>query len=582
MKTGRKSGQRHRVLLISSLTSAWGVVLLRSLGVLQTWELTAFDQLLQLRPAEKPDARIVLVSVGESDLQKLGNGTLSDQVVAQLLQKIKAQAPRVIGLDLYRNLPMEPGHAALRQVFKSTPNLIGIQKIIGNAELAAVPGNPVLLQAGQLAASDLAVDFDGRVRRGLLFPKVVADGSTAIEGIGLRVALDYLAGEGIQPDAQAQWLRLNGVDFPELLTNAGGYVGADTRGYQILLNHRSGEQQFLAVSASDVLTGKIPPLLMRDRVVMVGSTAMGDADVFFTSYSSSQGGIGRQPRVMFGVELHATLASQIISAVLDGRSLIRVMPKWVEFGLMLLVAYGSVWVYGQRLSSWRKLGLIAGLVGFLGLGSYGGLLLAGWWVPLVPLLLAIALGTAGMLVYDARRLRALSTRDELTRLANRRVFNETLEREWGRALRSQTSLSLIMCDVDYFKIYNDTYGHPQGDECLRQVAQVLQSTLQRPADLAVRYGGEEFAILLPNTNGAGAVQVAEKLREAVRSRQLPHGGSQVSDYVSLSFGVASMIPAAHRLPAGLVQTADLGLYAAKQQGRNRVVLMMEELLDSRF
>ncbi len=139
-----------------------------------------------------------------------------------------------------------------------------------------------------------------------------------------------------------------------------------------------------------------------------------------------------------------------------------------------------------------------------------------------------------------------------------------------------------MCDVDYFKIYNDTYGHPQGDECLRQVAQALQTALQRPADLAARYGGEEFAILLPNTDGTGAVQVAEKLRDAVRSRRLAHGGSQVSDCVTLSFGVASMIPVPHWLPTGLVKVADSGLYAAKQQGRNRVVLVTGELLDSRF
>ncbi len=354
MKTGREKGQgHHRIVLGSGLVAACGVVLLRCVGMLQIWELTVFDRLLQLRPAEKPDTRIVLVQVGEADLQKLGNATLSDRVIAQLLQRIKAQAPRVIGLDLYRNLPMEPGHEVLLQVFKSTPNLIGIQKVIGTAELAAVPGNPVLLQAGQLAASDLAVDFDGRVRRGLLFPKVVADGSVAIEGIGLRVALDYLAGEGIEPDAQAQWLQLNGVKFPELLANAGGYVGADTRGYQILLNHRSGGQQFLAVSASEVLAGRVPPWLMRDRVVMVGSTAVGDADVFFTSYSSSLGGMGGQPRTMFGVELHATLASQIISAVLDGRSLnlgfAEVDRVWVDFA-------GGLW---QQLDLWSTVFALA-------------------------------------------------------------------------------------------------------------------------------------------------------------------------------------------------------------------------------
>jgi adenylate cyclase len=577
MKRGKAPSRRqHGQWLLSSLAIASGVFSLRFLGVFQGLEWAAWDELVHRRPAEPTDRRVVIVSIGESDLQKLGSAQLSDQVVAQLLERIKAQKPRVIGLDLYRNLPVRPGTATLQQVFATTPNLVGITKVVGDRAVSVVPGNPVLARAGRIAASDLVVDRDGRVRRGVLFPKVQADGSVAIESLGLRLALDYLAAAGIQPDANAPILRLGEVTFEELHANDGGYVGADTRGYQILLNLRNGVEPFERVSAWEVLSGQVPPNLMQDRLVVVGSMATGDADVFFTSLSHGESPL---PRPMFGVELHAALASQVMSAVLDGRSLLRPLPKEMEFGLLVLVAYGSGSYYRRVASGrWRLLGLGCGLGG-VGLGSYAALVWGGWWLPLVPLLAAMGLAVGGVFLTDAQRLRQLSTQDELTRLANRRAFNQVLEREWRRAVRSQTSLSLIICDVDYFKLYNDTYGHPQGDECLRQVAQALRGALKRPADLAARYGGEEFVILLPQTDQEGAMQVAETVRSYVRSLQLAHRSSHVSDSVTLSLGVSSTVPLAHMPATALINVADRALYEAKQQGRNRSVLKLPTLTD---
>ncbi|MBI3149336.1 MAG: diguanylate cyclase [Betaproteobacteria bacterium] len=168
-------------------------------------------------------------------------------------------------------------------------------------------------------------------------------------------------------------------------------------------------------------------------------------------------------------------------------------------------------------------------------------------------------------------LQRLATRDGLTGVANRRSFDTALNTECRRVSREARALSLLMIDVDFFKRYNDTYGHLAGDECLRQVAEAMAQVTQRASDTLARYGGEEFAILLPATEPAGAVIVAERIRAAVEGLALPHARSDVGPHVTVSIGVASIDPASAAPPTELIGAADAALYAAKMQGRNRVV-----------
>lgn len=170
-----------------------------------------------------------------------------------------------------------------------------------------------------------------------------------------------------------------------------------------------------------------------------------------------------------------------------------------------------------------------------------------------------------------QKLEMLATLDELTGVANRRYFNQHLEREWCRLKREKIPLSLILCDVDYFKRYNDTYGHLAGDVTLKQVAQAIKQVIKRPADLVARYGGEEFVILLPSTSITGAMQVAELIKEQVQKLKIPHNKSLVSDFVTVSLGISSLIPGFNDSSELLIKMADEALYAAKKQGRNRLV-----------
>ena len=169
-----------------------------------------------------------------------------------------------------------------------------------------------------------------------------------------------------------------------------------------------------------------------------------------------------------------------------------------------------------------------------------------------------------------RELHRLSSLDGLTGIANRRQFDKMLDQEWQRALRNCTELALIMIDIDFFKLFNDTYGHQAGDDCLKAVALTLDRIVHRPSDMVARYGGEEFAAILPETDIEGALRVAEKMRDTVARLNMRHDASKVSDKITLSIGVASMSPRGNEDPDILLAAADDALYRAKHAGRNRI------------
>lgn len=170
------------------------------------------------------------------------------------------------------------------------------------------------------------------------------------------------------------------------------------------------------------------------------------------------------------------------------------------------------------------------------------------------------------------QLERLAHQDGLTHLANRRHFDQTLVREWDRLRREGRPMAVLFIDVDYFKPFNDTYGHAMGDECLAAVAAVLQQAARRPGDLAARYGGEEFVVLLPGTDVAGAREVAERTLAEVDRLNIPHAASQVTDHVTVSIGLAVRVPQGSESAQALLEMADKAVYTAKRSGRHRVVV----------
>jgi diguanylate cyclase (GGDEF)-like protein len=177
-----------------------------------------------------------------------------------------------------------------------------------------------------------------------------------------------------------------------------------------------------------------------------------------------------------------------------------------------------------------------------------------------------------------QKLQKLAILDGLTGIANRRYFDLVLDNEWQRLAREEQPLSLILCDIDYFKAYNDTYGHQQGDRCLQNIAKVLQNSTRRSADLAARYGGEEFAVILPNTDSEGALFIAQKIAQKLAKKQISHQKSPISQYVTFSIGVGTKIPDSKQSATTLIELTDSLLYQAKKAGRNQTAVSGERLV----
>jgi adenylate cyclase len=371
------------------------------LGLLQLGEWAAFDQYMRLRPSEPRDNRIAIVGIDEADVTSIGQSILPDKVYAQLIEKLKARKPRAIGLDVFRDLPVEPGHEQLVQVFKSTPNLVGIEKVVGEPGRERVAPPPVLKAKGQVGANDLIVDADSKVRRGLI--SVDPPTGETVYSFSLYLALLYLEAEGITPKVDTQnsnvkhqnesriW-RLGKAVFQRFASDDGGYVRADNRGYQVLINYRGGARTFETVSMRDVLDGKLPPEWGRDRIILIGFVGISFQDFFYTPYSNRLLSLS-QPTA--GVEVHANLTSQIISAALDGRPLLKSWSEPVEWlWILLWSGFGAVLTWQLRytktvskISFQRRVGQV--LTTVILLGSTYIAFLGGWWIPVVPPLIAL-------------------------------------------------------------------------------------------------------------------------------------------------------------------------------------------------
>lgn len=568
----RRVVNQKYVAPLLGVVATGGVLALRGLGAFQVWELQSFDFMMNHRLAESADDRIVIIGIDESDIEQSKNAAVSDSMLADVIESVKAQNPTVIGLDFFRNVPRDEGYERLQSIFEETPNIIGIEKVIDDEALSAVAGNSVLVKNNQVAASDLIVDIDGRVRRGFLFPSAVGD--RILEGLAFRVALEYLESLDVYPGPSPNdpdVLQLGYARLPPFEKNSGGYSNADAGGYQIVMNWRS-TLDFQTFNAHDAIEGRIPSGTLQDKIVLIGGMQAGDADVFFTPYSKRKNVVGLVPS--HGIEIHASLTSEIISAAFGQRPPLKMLSGYAEVILITMCAWLGIGLYSLGRSDFRRLQLYGlCLFGNVGL-SYLALMIGGWWLPVVPMGVALMAAPLVTRLHKLNRLQTLSEIDELTQLANRRSFQNHLTAEWQRALRSHTQISLILCDVDYFKRYNDTYGHPQGDECLRQVSRAIGQAVRRPDDLAARYGGEEFVILLPNTDSEGAQQVAKDAANNVRALELEHKASDVSSYISISLGVTTISPKAGVAVSTLVNTADLGLYEAKRRGRNQMVLRL--------
>ena len=423
---------RFRAVFLISMVITSIILGVRQLGLLQPFELQAFDYLMQRRPAEAPDSRLLVVTVTEADIQAQKNepkrGSLSDHSLAQLLEKLDSYQPRVIGLDIYRDFPVGANYPDLaKRLTKSegqndnfAASFIAVCKVSNPETNDQGVAPPPEVPAEQLGFSDVVTDPDGVLRRHLLaLTPDPTSPCTASYALSSQVAFRYLAAQGISPKFTPDgYIQLGKTIFKPLETRTGGYQTIDAWGHQILLNYRfyRSPQNFARqVTLTQVLKGQLNPEAVKDRIVLIGVSAPSAKDYFFTPYSTRRTFDQEMP----GVVVQAQMVSQIISAVLDQRPLLWVWPVWRE----------ALWIWGWALLGgllcWRsqfllRLGLIIGTL-FILYGLCFGLLIQGGWVPLIPAAMALLSTSGSVMAYRALR----TQRQQYTLLSNYDLYKAT-------------------------------------------------------------------------------------------------------------------------------------------------------------
>ncbi|MBE9209614.1 CHASE2 domain-containing protein [Nostoc sp. LEGE 06077] len=422
--------QRSRSVLIITPSVALTFIVGQSLGLFNLPEWKLRDEWVRQRSQNTIADEIVIVTIDEGDIQAVGKWPIPDWSLAKLLEKIRAQQPRAIGLDIYRDLPEGRGYEQLVQVFRNTPNLIGVEKITGER----VNPPPELQKLDQVGLADLVLDGDRHVRRALLTSSDAKQEGKIKAGLATLVALKYLETEKINlesVDEKQQKFRLGNQIYLPLQNQEAGYSDTDVGGYQILLNWHGSEAAFRTVAMRDVLTGKIPANMMRDRMVFIGSTAASTNDFFSTPFSSSL--ISAQKPTP-GVAIHANIAYQLVQGARTGKAnLSGVSGVAVSFWIILwsLMGSGGSW-YLANFSTKRKipggkiLWATVGISGaFVGVGY--GMFLQGVLIPITPALAAFI--SSVIATTNAYKQQKLEEANRQLEIANSQLldYSKTLE-----------------------------------------------------------------------------------------------------------------------------------------------------------
>lgn len=365
-------------------------------GVFQSLELRVLDQMMQIRANSESDSRLLIVGVNEEDIKQLQQVPLSDEVINNLLVKLIEYEPRAIGLDIFRDIPIDPGHDQLLETLQLDDLIVPICKHPDSTTSAVSPPPGIENPELRVGFNDVVEDTDGIIRRNLLLRQASEDCPTE-HSFGLQLALKYLEAENIQPQFDTRGeLQIRNVKFKPLTSNSGAYHNMDAGGEQILLNYRHFNQVAQQVSATDILTNKVSPELVKNRVVLIGYTAPSLKDIFKTPYSSGKSDLSGD---MAGVEIHANSVSQILSAVLDGQRLYWFLPEWGEVVWILLWSLAGG-VIGFRLRHPVLLGIAGvGTVAILFVGNLFIFTQSGW-IPVVTPALGSILAAVSAIAYN--------------------------------------------------------------------------------------------------------------------------------------------------------------------------------------
>ena len=399
------------------------VIVARLSGSLELLEWITLDAFLRWRPAEYKDDRIVIIGINEADINSLGTYPIPDKNIATLIKKIQSYQPKVIGLDIIRNIQVPPGHDEIIKIFQEYKNIFGAETILGDNKIPPPPQ----LSPERVGFIDIIVDKDGKSRRALL-ANPTSQGYKF--SFALRLAEAYLRSKNItlengKRDPHA--MRFGETELTRFLPNTGGYIGADAGGVKILLNFRNGKQVFKTLSLGELKKGDFNPQIIRDRIVLIGITAPSQPDFVNTSAVSGH----RHHRGIYGVDFHAHTISHILSAVENNRPQLKTLSDIWEY--IWIVAWGILGIGLGRLtqSAFKNL-LVVGLASICFVSIGYGCLIIGWWIPVAPVVLILGINGVGLSAfafyeYDRSLKSQIAVRQEAINLAFTSIHNGPLQ-----------------------------------------------------------------------------------------------------------------------------------------------------------
>jgi adenylate cyclase len=544
--------------LLAGLLVGLGVLGIRETGLFEPFELKVYDWLVRSRPQPHgPDPRIVLITITEEDIRRQGQWPISDATMATALERLIQYRPRVIGLDIYRDIEVPPGREKLDALLTKHHHIIAVTKV-GGGDAPTIPPPPVLVGTERVGFSEMLVDDDGIVRRGLLYQE--SEGQV-LSAFGLRLALLYIDAEGVHPQvdsADPRKLRLGPTTLERFQASDGGYVRADERGYQILLDFKGGRAKPAAFPLTALLSGQVDPHAITDKVVLIGVTADSVPDDLYTPYG-----------FMRGVELHGQIVRQLLRAALDGEAPIATASELQEILYTLLwgLLGGTIGLWCR--SSWRFVLWVGGgllLIGFSAAFAFW----QDWWIPSVPPTLAWVLSAS--LITASALTQERKERTLLMQLFSRYVSPEVAETIWeqrdqfleGGRPRPQRMIATVL--------FSDLKGYTSAAEKLepRALMTWMNSYLEAMAHVIIEHGGviddyagdgikANFGVPLPRStdleisqDAVNAVRCAlameeelRRLNERWRAQDLPTVGMRIG--IGTGPVVAGSLGSAQRL-----------------------------------
>ncbi|MEG2940591.1 MAG: CHASE2 domain-containing protein [Thermomonas sp.] len=532
--------------LVAALATTACVCLLLLSGI--TWRADAwlYDALIA-RGGGVADDRIVVVAVDDKSLSAFGRWPWQRGVHADLLARLQDARPSGIGFDVMFSEPFASdaqGDRALAEAVARNGRVVlpvMAERMEPNGMPIEVLPMPALVNgAAGLGHAAVDLDADGVTRSAYLRAGLG-------EAHWPALALALLESNGGRPDTTPP-----GERPAAMQATASPYLWQQD--HRVLVPYvRSAS--FQQVSYVDVIRGQVPTALLRDRWLLIGVTAHGMGDSILTPLP---GGEERMPGVLYQANL--------LNMLLQGTAIVPMPMLWQLPFAILLVLLPVLLLLRHPLRPARLLAIASAIFIFASSALF--LLLARLWMPPMPSLLTLLLALLLLAAFRFRRSHQLAHSDALTRLANRRLFDLILHRESLAARRSGKPLSLLLIDVDHFKRDNDSCGHQAGDELLRAVAGAVARHVGRPRDLSARYGGDELAAILPETDARTASSIADAIVREVAALAIPHPDNGDNATATVSIGVAACDPQ-RETEASLLERTDIALYQAKKHGRNR-------------